>query len=129
MHVPHAGRALRGGAEVPFDHDGSRGGAFGFEHQVAHFDGARGAGLADLKDGGWVGLGGEGGAGGHDQGPDFARDFDVVGDFDCLGDEVGAVVEVDDLAAGCFVQDCLDSCSVVRDAIPLGSCGLDAEEG
>lgn len=128
VYVPHAGRALRGGAEVPFDHDGARGSAFGFEYQVAHFDRAGGAGLADLEDWGWVGLGGECGAGGHDQGPDFACDFDVIGDFDCLGYEVGAVVEVDDLAGRRFIQDCLDSCSVVGDAIALSSCGFDAEE-
>ena len=119
---------MRGGAEVPFDHDGAWGGAFGFENQVAHFDCAGGAGLADLEDWGWIGLGGECGAGGHDQGPDFTGDFDVVWDLDCLGYEVGAVVEVDDLARRRLIQDGLNSCSVVGDAIALSSCGFDAEE-
>ena len=128
VHVPHARRALRAGAQVPFDHDGARRSAFSLEHEVAHFDRAGGAGGADLEDWGRVGLGGEGGAGGHDQGPDFAGDFDVVWDFDGLGDEIGAVVEVDDLAGRCFVQECLDSCSVVGDAIAFSSCGFDAEE-
>lgn len=119
---------MGGGAEVPLDHDGAWGGAFGFEHEVAHFDRAGGAGLADLEDWGWVGLGGEGGTGGHDQWPDLTGDFDVVWDFDCLGDEIGAVVEVDDLTGRRFVEDCLNRCSVIGDAIALGSCGFDAEE-
>ena len=129
MHVPHSGRALRGLGDVPFDEDGAGGGAFGREDEVAHFDGAGVARLADLEHGGRFGLVGKGGAGRHEEGPDLAGDFDVGGDFDGVGDDVGAVVKVDDLRGGGGEEDGLDGGGVVGVPVTFGAVGLDAEEG
>ncbi len=129
VDVPHARGALRRGSDVPFDEDGAGLGTFDLKDQVAHLDGAGLAGLADLEDWGWGGLVGERGARGHDDGPDLAGDLDVGGDFDGGRDDVGAVVEVDDLACLRTVEDFLDRRRVICYTIAFGSCGLDADEG
>ena len=130
VDVPHSRSALLLGrvGDVPFYEDGAWLGAFGLEDEVAEFDGAGVAWLADLEDGGGVGLGGEGGAGGYDHGPNFAGDFDVFGDFDCGGDDVGAVVEVYDLVGGSLVENCLDGCGIIGGTVAFGAVGLDAEK-
>ena len=128
VYVPHAAGCGCGFGDVPFDEDGARGGAFGFKDEVAHFDGTCVAGLANLEDGLRVGLVVEGFAVRHDQGPDLTGDLDVLGHLDSVGDEIGAVVKVDNLAIRRFVKDGLESGGVVRNAVTLGTSRLDTDE-
>ena len=85
--------------------------------------------MADLEHRRWFGLIGKSAPGRHDDGPDLAGDFDVGGHFDGRADEVGAVVEIDDLRRGGGVEDGLDGGGVVGDAVAFCAAGFDAEEG
>jgi hypothetical protein len=98
------------------------------EDEVCDFNCADVACVADLEDWGWRGLRLECWACCDDQGPDFAGDFDDLGDFNGRGDEVGAVVEVEDLGGGALVHAGLDCGCVVCGAISFGATRFDAEE-
>ena len=66
MDIPHARGTLRGLGDIPFHHDCTWGWPFGLEDEIAHFDRAGVAWLADLEDGSWRCLIGECGTGSHD---------------------------------------------------------------
>src|SRR5690606_23167957 len=58
----------------------------------------------------------------------FTRDLDVLGHLDGGGDEVGTMIEVDNLTFLDIVEDILDSLRVIRCAITLGARRLDAHK-
>ena len=119
MGVPHARSTLTRLSDIPFNHDGTRGGTLGHDDKVAHLDGAGLALLSDLESGDGVVLVGELAAVSHDHGPDLTGDLDILGNLDGIGDDVGTVVEVDDLVGGSAVKDLLDDLGVVNDTVPV----------
>lgn len=65
----------------------------------------------------------------HEKGPDLTGDFDVLGHFDSVGDDVGTVIKVDDLVFRHAIQHFLDGGGVIGLAITLGTGRLDAHKG
>ena len=128
VHVPHAAGGGCGLGDVPFDENSARSRAFSLKDEVTHLDSTGVAGLADLEDGLGLGLITEGLTVGHDQRPDLAGDLDVLWYFDGIGNEIGAVVKVDNLAIRRLVKNGLKSCGVIRHAVTLGTSRLDADK-
>lgn len=128
VNIPHGSSTVLGALEVPLDHDSAGGGAESLEDHVGDLDGTGVTRLADAEDRLGVGLVAEAGALGHDHGPDLTSDLDVLGDVDGVGDDVCAVVKVDDLIGCRSIKDLLDSCGVIGRTITLGTTGLDGNE-
>ena len=130
VRVPHAGRALLifGFGEIPLYQDGAWGGTFGGEDEIADFNTAALAGFPDLEEGFGVLLIAKGGAVGHDDGPDFAGDLAVCGDFDGVCDDVRTMIEVDDGVVVGGIKDLLQRSCVVGFAITFGALSLDTDE-
>ena len=130
VHIPQGCITLLLASNVPFHDDGARLGTRSAEDEVRHLNGALVAGLPNLEDRLRVLLVLECAvAAGQDERPDLADDLDVLGDLDCVGDDVGAVVEVNDLVFLHVVEDLLDSIRIVCHAVALGAVCLDAHEG
>ena len=70
----------------------------------------------------------KGGSIGHDQRPDLTGDANILGYFDGIGDEIGTMVEVDDLIGCGGVESSLNGGSVVSHTISLGTRTFDADE-
>lgn len=128
VNIPHSNRALSLFSDVPFDEDTTGSRALGGNDELRQLNVSLVAWLADLKHGNGVLHVREGLAGGHQHRPDFSGDLDVLGHLDSGGDEVGTMVEVDDLVGSGFVKNSLDGLGVVCLAITLGSGTLDADE-
>lgn len=130
VDVPHASGTVGATLEIPFDHDSTRSGTGSLEDHVGDLDGTGVASLTNLEDGDGVGLVAELVALGHDHGPGLTNDLDgaVTGNLDGVSDDVGTVVEVDDLAVGSRVNNGLDGSSVISAGITLGTTRLDRDE-
>lgn len=130
MDVPHASGAVGAAFEVPLNHDGTRDWASRLDDHVRNLDGTSVASLTDLEDGDGVGHVAELVALGHDHGPGLADNLDgrVTRDLDGVRDDVGAVVEVDDLAIGGRINDRLNGSGVIRAGITLSTARLDGDE-
>ena len=111
-------------AHIPFHEDGARNGAFGLEDEVADFDSTLIAGLANLEDRRGLVLVRERGTRGHDQGPDFTGDLDVLGYFYRRGDNISTVIEINNLIWLGFVKNRLDGCGIVGFAVAFCTRGL-----
>lgn len=129
VDIPEAGSARRSTLDVPLHDDGAGLGTSSAEDEIRHLNVANITGLANLEDGLGVGLVLEElVTSSKDQRPNLASDFDVLGDLDSLGDDVGTMVKVDNLIRSNAVKDLLDGVGVVRLAIALGTLGLDADK-
>lgn len=125
MDIPKTGSTLRGTGNIPLHDDGTGLWAEGLKHNVLNLDVADIAGLTNLPDGLGVVDILELGTTNHDESPDLADNLDVLGDLDGVGDDICTVVEVDNLARGNAVEDGLNSSSVIRASITLGTTRLD----
>lgn len=128
VNIPHSNGALSLLSDVPFDEDTARSRTLGGNNELRQLDISLVTWLTDLEHGNGVLHVREGLAGGHQHRPDFSSDLDVLGHLDGGGDEVGTMVEVDDLVGRGLVKNSLDGLGVVCLAITLGSGTLDAEE-
>lgn len=128
VNIPHSNGALSLFSDVPFDEDTAGSRALGGNNELRQLNISLVTRLTDLEHGNGVLHVREGLAGGHQHRPDFSGDLDVPGHLDSGGDEVGTVVEVDDLVGGGLVKNSLDGLGVVCLAITLGSGTLDADE-
>ncbi len=92
-----------------------------FEDEVGDLDGALVAALADLEDGLGTGFVGEEAPEAMMSGPDLASDFDVLisWDRDGLGDDVRAVIKVENLVVLDCVDGCLDGFRVIGSSVSL----------
>lgn len=99
------------------------------EHEILHLNVADIALLTDLPDRLGVGLVLESlVASSHDEGPDLADNLDVLGNLDSVGDEVSAVIEVDNLVLLDGIKDGLDGSGIVSLTITHGALGLDGDK-
>lgn len=130
VDVPHTSGAVGAALKVPLNHDGTGDRASRLEDHVRNLNGTSVASLADLEDGNRVGHVAELVALGHDHGPGLADNLDggVSGNFDGVGDDVGAVVEVDNLAVGGRVNDGLNGSGVIGAGITLGTARFYGDE-
>ncbi|KAI6772738.1 hypothetical protein HG530_003696 [Fusarium avenaceum] len=126
VNVKEAGRARGLASDVELHQDSTGLGSESLKHEVLDLDIADITSLTDLPDGLGVGLILEVlAATSHDERPDFADNLDVLGNLDSIGNDIGTVVEVNNLALLNTVKDSLDSSSVVGLSITLGTLGLD----
>lgn len=126
VNVKETSRAGSLTSDVELHEDGTGLRAESLEHEILDLDVADITLLTNLPDRLGVGLVLEVlVAAGHDERPDLTDNLDVLGDLDSVGDDVGAVVKVDNLAFSDAVKDSLDSSGIIRDTITLGALGLD----
>ena len=128
VDIPHTGGTLGSAGKVPLHEDSTRGGTLSGDDEVAHLHRAGLTLLADLEEGNGILLIGELLAVCHEHRPDLTSDLDVLGDLDGGGDDVGTVVEVDNLTVLVAVENLLDSLGVIGGPITLGTSRLDADK-
>lgn len=127
VHIPET-RGTLSRLEVPLHHDCARSGALSLEHEVLHLDSARLTGLADLPESPGVALVTEERAGGHDERPVLTDDLDVGRDDDSRGNDVGTMVNVEDLTGGDAGHGLLESGSVISNSVTDSAEGANGDE-
>ena len=129
VDIPQASGALRSLLNVPLHHNCTGLRANCLKHQVRHLDRSNITDFTNLEDRLWVILVLEcAGASCHNEWPNFASDSDVLRDLDCACDNIGSVVEIDDICSADRVEESLDGSCIVSDTVTLCSCGLDTLE-
>ena len=128
VSIPHTRRSRSRASEVPLNKDSTGLGTSSLEDDIGNLNITRVTALTDLEHGSGLGLVGEGVTGSDNHGPNLTNNLGTSRDLEGARDDVGTVVEVDNLSIGETIEDSLESSSIISRSVTLGTLSLNGDK-